>query len=41
VASETSVDSASEVLEVLLRWHDYERKILSRIKRATRAFVVN
>jgi hypothetical protein len=39
--SEISVDLAWEVLEVLLRWHNYERKIISRIKRDTRAFLVN
>ncbi len=39
--SEASVDLAWEVLDVLLRWHDYERKIISRIRRATRAFLAN
>jgi hypothetical protein len=29
-----------EMFEVVLRWHDYERKILSRLKRAMRAFLV-
>jgi hypothetical protein len=28
-----------EMFEVVLRWHDYERKILSRLKRAMRAFL--
>jgi hypothetical protein len=27
------------IIPQLFRWHDYERKILSRLKRATRAFV--
>jgi hypothetical protein len=27
------------MLEVVLRWHDYERKILSRLKRAMRDFL--
>jgi hypothetical protein len=36
-----SGEATLEVLPQLLRWHDYERKILSRRKRAMRAFLFN
>ena len=41
LASEASVDAIGKTLEIALRWHGYERKILSRIKRDTRVFLAN
>jgi hypothetical protein len=41
LASEASVHAVVETLEVALRWHGYERKIISRMRRATRELLVN
>jgi hypothetical protein len=41
LASEVSVDAVVETLKVALRFHGYERKIISRMKRATRSVLVN
>jgi hypothetical protein len=34
-----SAEALQEVLPQLARWHDYERKVLSRLKRAMREFL--
>jgi hypothetical protein len=36
-----SAEALLEVLPQLARWHDYERKVLSRLKRAIREFLIS